>query len=95
MTQGELYCRFIDHMSAAGFEPHEYRGRWGYDGPAVTVDGPADFLAALRATDLPVCWDEMGKHGHVIYPGKPFRGAVPVLPWAAVKAIEDDGEARP
>ncbi len=86
MTRETLLSRFVEQMDRAGFEVHEYCGRWGYRGPAVTVGSPADFHAALRATSLPVCWDECGKNGYVIYPGG-FSGPTPIHPRDAAKLL--------
>ncbi len=48
--------------------PAPYHGRNMYQGPAVRVDED-ELQDVIRASCVRVVWDQMGKHGLVIYPG--------------------------
>jgi hypothetical protein len=66
---GHAYSRrdavqFVRDMEAAGLEVWHYRGRFYWEGPAVTVD---DLQKALYATKVPCQWDSMGRDW-VVYP---------------------------
>jgi hypothetical protein len=56
--------QFVEDMQNAGLEPYHYRGRFFYEGPAVTVD---DLQQGLGATLVKCQWDQMGR-GWVVYP---------------------------
>ncbi|MFH1690585.1 MAG: hypothetical protein ABIE42_10185 [Candidatus Eisenbacteria bacterium] len=56
--------RFSDECAAAGLDVENYRGRCFYEGPAVRTD---DRQAVIRATTVPLQWDNMGK-GWIVYP---------------------------
>lgn len=55
---------FVEDMTAAGLDVWHYRGRWFWEGPAVSVD---DLQDALGATRVRCQWDELGL-GWVVYP---------------------------
>lgn len=59
--------KFEEDLERMGYEVEEYRGRWGYHGPSVKVD-MSELQDVLRATDVRVVWDTLGKDGLVIYP---------------------------
>jgi len=62
------YATFAREATAAGLHVTHYEGRYFYSGPAVDC---ADFHAlvrAIRATTGRIQWDELGKHGFVLYP---------------------------
>lgn len=69
---------FVQDMEAAGFEVRQYSGRFFWQGPAVNAGDHEEFLAVIRATEVPVQWDNMGK-GWIVYPtencGKPVSHA--------------------
>jgi hypothetical protein len=67
MTRDERYERFTrDFSGRDGFRTH-YVGRYFFVGPAIDVE--ADQLQdVIRATDVHVQWDRMGKTGLVVYP---------------------------
>ena len=55
------------------FGQYEYRGRSFYVGPAVNADedeGPT-LQDVIRATDVTLQWDQMGRAGLVVYPCRP------------------------
>ena len=58
--------RFADDLERMGYEIRDYGGRWGYEGPAV-VCSKGELQDVLRATDVRVVWDELGK-GLIVYP---------------------------
>lgn len=51
----------------AGLAVEDYRGRSFYDGSAVYCDSRAEFLTVIRATSVPLLWDELGR-GWIVYP---------------------------
>lgn len=55
---------FREDMANAGLEVIEYKGRYFYEGPAVIV---RDIQEAIRATQVTVQWDNMGRD-FVVYP---------------------------
>jgi len=59
--------KFEADLERMGYEVVEYHGRWGYHGPSVKVDA-GELQDVLRATDVRVVWDTLGKSGYVIYP---------------------------
>ncbi len=58
-------------MEAAGFRAydhgHTYGGRYNYKGPAVVVNHLDAFQDVVRATDVRLMIDQLGK-GYVVYP---------------------------
>ena len=58
------HVRFAEDMEQAGLRVQEYRGRFWWKGPAVTVD---DIQDALGSTKVRCQWDQMGL-GWVVYP---------------------------
>lgn len=58
------YEQFAREVEAAGHEVTHYKGRFFYEGPAVAVDDVQD---AIRATNVTVQWDNLGK-GWIVYP---------------------------
>jgi hypothetical protein len=67
MTKEERYLQFTHEAERAGYPVEEYRGRYFYVGPAVRIE-EGDLQALIRATTMPLQWDEMGKSGLVVYP---------------------------
>lgn len=62
------FDQFIQDMEERGFEVDcNYHGRYFYVGPAAMVD-ENELQDVIRATDIPLQWDTMGKNGLVIYP---------------------------
>ncbi len=60
--------RFVDNMEGAGFAVEHYRGRNFWQGPAVSVDGTAELQQVIRATDVNLQWDTLGKTAYIVYP---------------------------
>ena len=60
----DRFKQFCDEVEEAGLEWRHYQGRFFYAGPAVVVDNLQD---GIRATTVPVQWDDFGK-GHIVYP---------------------------
>jgi hypothetical protein len=56
--------RFVEDMRSAGLKVFHYEGRHFYQGPAVRVH---ERETALRATDVPCQWDNLGLE-FVVYP---------------------------
>lgn len=69
MTDGEHIGEFTftRDLLSEGFKIRDYDGRDFYHGPAVTVDDMDGVRAVIRATSVPVMWDNMGK-GLIVYP---------------------------
>jgi hypothetical protein len=68
-VDGHRYSRvdvvqFVRDMRIAGLEVMHYCGRFGWEGPAVTVD---DLQISFYATKVKLQWDGMGL-GWVVYP---------------------------
>jgi len=66
----ERFAQFVNDMKAAGYGDAlraEYHGRYFYVGPAVDVERE-ELQAVIRATAVPLQWDQMGESGLVIYP---------------------------
>lgn len=63
----ERHRKFADDLERMGYEVVEYCGRWHYEGPAVTISA-SELQDVLRATDVRVVWDTLGKDGLVVYP---------------------------
>jgi hypothetical protein len=61
------YNAFVTDMTTAGYKPFHYNGRFYYKGPAVTVDRN-DLQDVIRATEVKLQWDEMGRDDVVVYP---------------------------
>lgn len=59
--------RWAEDVFAKGWIPREYRGRNMYVGPAVIID-PDDLQPIIRASEVNITWDAMGKHDLVVYP---------------------------
>ncbi len=60
----EQFCREVE---AAGYTVKHYRGRWFYEGPAVSVESD-EFQKMVRATTVELQKDELGKTGIIVYP---------------------------
>ncbi len=58
---------FTRDLLGEGFKVEDYDGRYFYHGPAVRVDDMDGVQAVIRATSVPVQWDNMGK-GWIVYP---------------------------
>ncbi len=65
----DRHQRFRDDMERAGIQVQEYRGRFFYEGPAVVTDedGWPTLQDVIRATEVPLQWDNMGLD-FVVYP---------------------------
>lgn len=63
-SNGDPAGDFREDMANAGLEVIEYKGRYFYEGPAVIV---SNIQEAIRATQVDVQWDNMGKD-FVVYP---------------------------
>lgn len=57
--------KFVEQVRKAGMTVRYYDGRNFFSGPAVVH---ADPQAVIRATTMPVQWDNMGKTDFIIYP---------------------------
>jgi len=58
---------FISDMEGLFEVRPDYHGRAFYRGPAVVIE--RDLLqAVIRATDMMLQWDDMGRSGYVVYP---------------------------
>lgn len=63
----ENHKKFADDLEEMGYEVREYHGRWGYHGPSVSIEAH-ELQDVLRATDVRVVWDTLGKDGLIVYP---------------------------
>lgn len=68
MSKQERYERFTEDMENDGREVRQYRGRYYYEGPAVEIDDADELQDVIRATEVSLQWDELGKNGLIIYP---------------------------
>ncbi len=60
---------FVEDMDAAGYDTEHYWGRFFWRGPAVRTDeddGPT-LQDVIRATSVPVQWDNLGRD-YIVYP---------------------------
>lgn len=67
MTKEQQYKQFTEDMKEAGYEVEPYQGRFFYEGPAVKVDA-SELQDVIKATDVKLQWDTLGKSGLIIYP---------------------------
>jgi len=58
------HSQFVRDMEAAGLEVEHYRGRFGWEGPAVRVDDLQDALGATKVE----CQVEPTGRGYIVYP---------------------------
>jgi hypothetical protein len=56
--------QFTKDMEEAGFEVREYKGRYFYNGPAVSC---SNLQSVLSSTKVPCQWDQLGL-GWIVYP---------------------------
>ena len=61
------YNLFWDEIRKMGKTPYHYEGRYYYEGPAVNVDDDDEKQEVIRATSMPLQWDNLGL-GWVVYP---------------------------
>jgi len=62
--ENKKYEKFRRDCEGEGLEVWHYRGRYFYEGPAVSVP---DIQDAIRATTVKVQWDNLGLD-YVVYP---------------------------
>ncbi len=62
------YNQFVSDMMNSEFTPYDYNGRNLYHGPAVNVSDDDERQAVIRATNVLLQYDTLGKSGYVIYP---------------------------
>lgn len=62
------YVKFVTDMTKAGVPVDDYNGRDRYHGPAVKAGDYAEMQSLIRKTTVKVQWDELGKHGYILYP---------------------------
>jgi arginine/ornithine N-succinyltransferase beta subunit len=67
MGSNEHHQQFAADMEETGYEVRDYQGRFYYSGPAVEVDRD-ELQDVIRATSVPLQWDNMGKTNLVVYP---------------------------
>ena len=67
LGKSERYEQFRNDMADAGFAVRDYDGRCFYHGPAVAVEDDAEMQDVIRATEIPVQHDDLGK-GFIVYP---------------------------
>lgn len=65
MTNAEQFTLELEN----DYEIKDYRGRYSYHGPAVTVESN-ELSEVLARTSVPCDWDNMGL-GYVVYPSRP------------------------
>ncbi len=58
------YEKFRKDCEGEGLEVRHYRGRFFYEGPAVSTK---DIQDVIRATTVRVQWDQLGL-GYIVYP---------------------------
>jgi hypothetical protein len=59
---------FREDMEEAGYEHEFYYGRFYYKGWAVRAENFNDLQNIIRATDIYLQWDQLGKDGYIVYP---------------------------
>ena len=67
----DRHQKFVEDMEKAGIKvDKEYNGRFFYRGPAVDTDERAwpTRQDVIRATDVLVQWDNLGRDNYVVYP---------------------------
>ena len=60
--------QFCRDMKRADRKVSFYCGRFFYKGLATTVDSFDEIQSIIRATDVLLQWDQLGKEGYIIYP---------------------------
>lgn len=68
MTKQERHAKFTDDMDNGGYGVEDYRGRNFYEGPAVRIDDASELQDVIRATDVQLQWDQLGRDSLIIYP---------------------------
>ena len=58
------YTQFVEDCEMAGLEVQHYRGRFFYEGPAVSCD---DLQDVMSVTKVKCQWDNLGR-GYIVYP---------------------------
>lgn len=58
---------FVKDMEKAGIAVRPYAGRWFWKGPAVATNADLDLQDVIRATTVPLQWDQLGLH-LIVYP---------------------------
>lgn len=66
MTKEERYKKFENDLENE-YDVEQYQGRNFYNGPAVRIDS-SELQDVIRATDVKVQWDTLGKDGLIVYP---------------------------
>lgn len=68
--QNPIHQMFKEQSESAGYEVTEYHGRYGYYGPAVSVNNNDEFQEFFKNvnTQIKLQWDDLGKTGKIIYP---------------------------
>lgn len=56
--------KFVKDMEKAGMDVQHYRGRWYWEGPAVSCRSIQDVMSN---TKVPCQWDQLGL-GYIVYP---------------------------
>lgn len=62
-----IHEQFVQDMKKAGHEVEHYRGRFFYEGPAVKCERD-ELQDVIRATQVKLQWDHLGRTGLVVYP---------------------------
>jgi hypothetical protein len=68
MTKEERYAKFTADMEESNYSVEDYRGRNYYHGPAVRIDDGDELQDVIRATDVRVRWEALGRDGLIIFP---------------------------
>lgn len=65
----QTVLQFVEDMRSAGYDVEHYHGRFYWQGPAVRTDeaGTPSLQDVIRATTIPVQWDNMG-YDWIVYP---------------------------
>lgn len=66
--ESETQKQFREDMAAADREVGFYSGRFYYRGWATEAEDLDDLQAIIRATDVLLQWDQLGKDGFIVYP---------------------------
>ena len=61
------FSQFSADMNEAGYEVSDYAGRNYYNGPSVRIEAD-ELQSVIRATEVRLTWDTMGKTGLVVHP---------------------------
>lgn len=66
--ENETQRQFREDMAKADRDIRFYGGRFFYEGWATVAENFNDVQVIIQATSVRLQWDQLGKHGYIVYP---------------------------